>query len=132
MGVKKAMTRQDLFNWAKETYQTVAEYPWNDWNAVLRHSDNGKWYGVVLEVKRGKLGLPGDGEVDVLNVKCDPVMIGTFRQQEGFFPAYHMNKEHWISILLDRPQLDSSIKNLLQMSYELTEKKKKDARPKKR
>ena len=59
-------------------------------------------------------------------------MIGVFRQQDGFFPAYHMNKEHWISILLDRPELDGSIKKLLQMSYELTEKNKKDALPKKR
>lgn len=126
------MTRRDLFEWVKEKYQTDAEYPWNDWNAVLRHSDNGKWYGVVLEVKREKLGLPGDGEEDVLNVKCDPVMIGVFRQQDGFFPAYHMNKEHWISILLDHPELDGSIKNLLQMSYELTEKNKKAALPKKR
>lgn len=120
------MTRQELFSLVKEQYKTEAEYPWHDWNAVLRHADNGKWYGVVLEVKKDKLGLIGEGEVDVLNVKSDPVMIGICRNMDGFFPAYHMNKEHWVSILLDRPELDESIKNMLQISYELTSKNRKN------
>ena len=66
----------------------------NDWNVVLRHTDNQKWYGLIIEVGRNKLGLPGDGEVDILNVKSDPMLIGSYRTQEGFFPAYHMNKEN--------------------------------------
>ena len=95
------MNRQEIFEWVKATYGTESDYPWNDWNAVLRHKDNNKWYGVVLEVAESKLGLTGDRIVDVLNVKCDPILIGSLRQQAGYFPAYHMNKESWISILLD-------------------------------
>ena len=45
-------------------------YPWHDWNAVLRHNDNNKWYGVVLEVSADKLGLPEAGIVDVLTVRA--------------------------------------------------------------
>ena len=70
------------------------DYPWNDWNAVLRHTDNNKWYGVIIEVDRSKLGMDGTGVVDVLNVKCDPTIIGMLRMQPGFYPAYHMNKEN--------------------------------------
>ena len=43
------MTRQELFTWIRQQYGTEPEYPWHDWNAVLRHNDNNKWYGVVLE-----------------------------------------------------------------------------------
>ena len=44
------MTRQELFTWIRQQYGTEPEYPWHDRNAVLRHKDNNKWYGVVLEV----------------------------------------------------------------------------------
>lgn len=118
------MTRQELFEFAKQKYGTVPEYPWNDCNAVLRHSDNRKWYGVILEVERSKIGVSGAGVVDVLNVKCDPVLIGSYRAQYGFFPAYHMNKEKWLSILLGEPKLDDTIRELLALSFELTALKK--------
>lgn len=122
------MTRQELFTWCRQQYGTEPEYPWNNWNVVLRHTDNKKWYGLVLEVGRDKLGLPGEGEVDVLNVKSDPMLIGSYRTQEGFFPAYHMNKENWLSILLEQPELDCTIKKLVALSYELTKPKNKDKR----
>ena len=82
------MTRQELFTWIRQQYGTEPEYPWHDWNAVLRHNDNNKWYGVVLEVSADKLGLSEAGIIDVLNVKCDPLLIGSLRGQNGYFPAY--------------------------------------------
>ena len=120
------MTRQELFDWVQQQYGTAPEYPWHDRNAVLRRKDNDKWYGVVLEVSGEKLGLHKDGIVDVLNVKSDPMLIGSLRGQDGYFPAYHMNKEKWISVLLGRPGLEDSIKNLLALSYELTAPKKRN------
>ena len=50
--------------------------------------------GMVLEVSADKLGLPEAGIIDVLNVKSDPLLIGSLRGQDGYFPAYHMNKEN--------------------------------------
>ena len=104
----------------------VPFYPWHDWNAVLRHNDNNKWYGVVLEVSADKLGLPEAGIIDVLNVKSDPLLIGSLRGQDGYFPAYHMNKEKWLSIQLGKPELDDAIKDLLSLSHELTAPKKRN------
>ena len=104
------MTRQELFAWIRQQYGTEPEYPWHDWNAVLRHNDNNKWYGVVLEVSADKLGLPEAGIIDVINVKSDPLLIGSLRGQDGYFPAYHMNKEKWLSIQLGKPELDDAIK----------------------
>ena len=81
---------------------------------------------IVLEVSADKLGLPEAGIVDVLNVKSDPLLIGSLRGQDGYFPAYHMNKEKWLSIQLGKPKLDNAIKDLLSLSYELTAPKKRD------
>ena len=39
------------------------------------------------------------------NVKSDPLLIGSLRGQDGYFPAYHMNKEKWLSIQLGKPEL---------------------------
>lgn len=59
-------------------------------------------------------------EVPVLNLKADPRLIGPQREKPGFFPAYHMNKEHWITAALDGSAPEDEIKILLAMSYDLT------------
>jgi len=125
MGYKagRIMDRKEVFEWIWKTYGSEPDYPWNDWNAVIRHNDSKKWYGVIIEISETKLGLKGQRIVDVLNVKCDPFLIGTLRQKKGYFPAYHMNKEQWVSILLDGSATEEEIKNLLAMRYELTMKK---------
>ena len=114
------MTRQELFIWIRQQYGTEPEYPWHDWNAVLRHNDNNKWYGVVLEVSADKLGLPEAGIIDVLNVKSDPLLIGSLRGQDGYFPAYHMNKDWWITAVLDGTVSEDKIKMLPDISYQAT------------
>lgn len=119
------MDRQKVLEWVKSQYGTEPDYPWKDNNAVLRHGENNKWYAVILEVSGDRLGLSGGGTVDVINVKCEPMLIGSLRTQPGFLPAYHMNKEKWISILLDGTAPEEEIKSLISMSYELTRLKKK-------
>lgn len=121
------MDREALFAWVMDAWGTEPEYPWGDNNAVLRHRENRKWYAAVLEVGRDKLGLAGDGMVDVVNVKCDPRLIGTLVTQPGFLRAYHMNKEKWISIRLDGAASADEIQMLLSMSYDLTGLKKRSS-----
>ena len=115
--------RQNVLNFASEQYGTEPEFLWASYPdyAVLRHR-NGKWYGVVMDVPREKLGLSGQGGVDVLNVKYEPDMIGAFRQRDGFLPAYHMNRGHWLTVLLDGTVDRETIVSLLDMSYDLIEK----------
>lgn len=118
------MTRKQLFEWVKEEYDTDPDYPWQDWNAVLRHKDSRKWYGLVMEIERSKLGLPGDGVVDALNVKCDPRISGSLLGQPGYFRAYHMNKEQWITILLDDTVPENQVQELVRLSYEVTRQRR--------
>lgn len=114
------MTHEELFAWVAGQYGIAPEYPWGDTNSVLRHRENRKWFAAVLEVGRDKLGLTGGGTVFVVNVKCDPRLIGSLLGQPGFHRAYHMNKEKWLSIRLDGSADADTIRSLVSMSYDLT------------
>ncbi|MDO4200352.1 MAG: MmcQ/YjbR family DNA-binding protein [Clostridia bacterium] len=117
-----------IFEYAKERFGTDLEYLWkNDANsAVLRNKINRKWYAIVMKVKRDSLCLEGIGSVWIMNVKCDPMMVGSFINRKGFLPAYHMNKEHWMSIVIDDSSVAmEEILNILEMSYEIVDKAKK-------
>ncbi len=76
-----------------------------------------------MKVPREKLGIDGEGEVGILNVKCEPEMVHSLSQAEGFLPGYHMNKEHWLSILLDGTVEEIKILDFLDRSYELLDRK---------
>lgn len=86
---------------------------------------SGKWYAIIMRVKRQILGLDGEGFVDVMNVKCDPILVGSLRMKNGFLPAYHMNKDKWISILLDGSVTKEEILPLIDESYNLVMPKAK-------
>ena len=125
------MTREELFRFAQEAWGTEPEYPWMDEPAfaVLRHSLGGKWYGLVMNLPRKTLGLPGEGSVDVINLKLDPALVYILREQPGYLPAWHMNKTHWLTVRLDGSVPPERVTDLLEQSYDLTKKKMKKAKP---
>ena len=123
--------RERIIQYAKDRFGTEAEYLWADTPdaAVLRHSASKKWYGLIMDVSSDKLGLPGDDPVDVLDIKCSTIMIGPLLSEKGFLPAYHMNKNHWISILLDGSVPDEQIFPLLELSYDSVAPKRRKTQP---
>ena len=116
------MNRETLFEYVARQYGTEPEHPWttDPDSAVLRHTDNGKWYAVVMRVPRFRLGSNGEECVDIVNVKCDPLLTGSLRMLPGVLPAYHMNKTHWITLLLDGSVADDTVQELINVSYSLT------------
>lgn len=114
--------RNKVFEYAENFHGDKPEYLWekHPGYAVLRHKENRKWYAVVMDVPRKKLGLEGEGKADILVVKSDPTMIGSLLCEEGFLPAYHMNKSNWISALLDGTVSDDDIVRLIKTSFDLT------------
>lgn len=114
------MDREEIFKYVKKQYGTEPEYLWSSSpdSAVLRHK-NGKWYAVLMNVEKSKLGLNGNDTVEILNVKCDPEITGMIIQTYGFLPGYHMNKQHWITMVLDGTIGESKILDFLDMSYDL-------------
>ena len=116
------MNRSKLESYITEIYSAEGEYLFAKYPSflVFRHSGNKKWFAVIMDIPRKNLGLTGDGEISVVNLKCDPRLIGSFREEPGIFPGWHMNKAHWLSVSLDGAVDDEKIKFLVDMSYELT------------
>lgn len=116
------MNRSELEQYILENYGTEPDFPWLKYPEieVFRHGGNQKWFALVMDVPKSKLGLQGTDELDVVNLKCDLVLISSLRGQAGIFPAYHMNKEHWITVALDGTVPEDIIKMLLDMSYTIT------------
>ncbi len=116
------MNREELETFIFETYAAEPEYLWVKYPtcAVFRHTGNRKWFAALLDAPRKALGLPGEGNLDVLDVKCDPLLIGSFREEPGIYPGYHMNKSCWLSAALDGSADDETIKTLLALSFDLT------------
>ena len=128
------MDRQGVFEYIKKKYKVLPEYPWRryDQNAVFRHSDNKKWFALVMDVQREKLGLSGAGIVDVINLKIDDMFFRDMIIREaGIMPAYHMNKMHWITVLLDGTVPEERVRELIGMSFLATAsaRKKEKIRP---
>ena len=76
-----------------------------------------------MRVPYQTLGQNREGIADILNIKCDPFLIGSLRGRLGFLPAYHMNKDKWLTILLDGSADSETITSLLALSYDLTKPK---------
>ena len=120
------MTKQQFLHDCLDTYGTSPDYPFEEdfVTAVLRHSDNKKWYALVMRLSRRKFGFDSDEIIDVVNLKLPTEMFGSFGAEDGVYPAYHMNKLHWISVLLPDASEDL-IRFLVNVSYEATKDKRK-------
>ena len=122
MGIKNTMSRSELETYITEIYSTDGEHLFSKYPSflVFRHNGNKKWFAVLMDIPRKNLGLTGDGQTQVVNLKCDTRLIGSFRMEPGIFPGWHMNKTHWLTVALDGTVEDEKIKFLVNMSYELT------------
>lgn len=109
----------------KEFYGADPEYLWEKTpnSGVFRNSINKKWFGAILDIPKSKLGYNDETIVYVLDIKCDPLMVGELQKQKGFFPAYHMNKDKWITVILDDTVKDDTIFFLLEQSFDLIKPK---------
>ena len=123
---KNGATREKVLEYAANQYRTEAEYLWQDVSnyAVLRRKDTRKWYGIIMDVPRKRLGLSG-GIVDILDIKCDPFAREVLLSQRGFVPCYHLNKTHWIGVLLDGSVDMTLLTQLIDDSYNIVGPKKR-------
>lgn len=119
--------RNEILKFAMKQYGTEPDYPWIGLPnyAVLRHSDNRKWYAIIMDVPRNKLGLSGQTIIDILDIKCDPILGGSLRSDKGILPAYHMHRGNWLTVLLDGSVDLDKIFWLLEMSFDMTASRQK-------
>lgn len=109
------MKKEDIIKYSLNLLNTYEDYPFPDDNTsvVMKHLNNKKWFALIMNVK-GKL---------YLNVKTKPEYSELLRNTYDYIiPAYHMNKEHWNTIIIDDKVDTSLVEELIEQSYELTKK----------
>ncbi len=121
--------RNTIYQYMHDKYGTCPDTPFRKFPGyeAFRHSDNRKIFGLIMDVKRGKLGIEGPPEeyVDILNVKCTDDLRMFLLNVTGVLPCYHMHAGTWISLLLDGSLSENQIFDLIDLSYELTSSKGK-------
>lgn len=107
--------REEIFDYVKENYNVEPEYLWEETPdaAILRHTNNRKWFALIMHVKNE----------EYLNVKTQPNYSELLRNSYDYIiPAYHMNKEHWNTIIISKEVDKTLLFELIDQSYELTKK----------
>lgn len=120
--------RNDILAYVKKKYGTKPEYLWARFPdyAVLRHEDNRKWYGIIMNLSYQKLDRAKSGQVDILNVKLDDVLLlDMLTRQEGYYIGYHLKKGNWLSVALDGTVDLKAVCDLIDTSYRVTASKQK-------
>ncbi len=119
----------------RSVYSTEPDSPFADTpqDLVFRHRLSKKWFGIIIaDLSVQKLGLLEERSVDILNLKCDPLLTFSVVDNVRIFRGYHMNKEHWISVILDGSVPPEELQFLIEMSYDIVSKsairKKKEKR----
>ena len=111
----KSENTAKIIEYARKNYGDEVEYLWEKFpdNAVLRRGDTGKWYAAILTVPYVKFGIEREGTVEVIDLRMDPDELEKTVDNRIYFRGWHMNKKHWVSMLLDgSAPLDEIIKRL--------------------
>lgn len=109
----------------KGKYDNTPEFLWEKFPGfgVFRNSKSEKWYGLISQVDFSKLDKNKKGKIEILNIKLDKDKVIEYQNFDGFYPAYHMNKKSWITVVLDSKIPDSKLMELIDESYLLSCKK---------
>ncbi|EUB31354.1 MmcQ/YjbR family DNA-binding protein [Olsenella uli] len=113
------MTLEELHEYIASQYgsESVHMFRQDPGIAIFKRTDNKKWFAATKDVDYRTLGLEKDGRVGIVNVKLDPLIVASLKTREGFRPAYHMNRDNWITILLDGSAEGEEIYTFLDMSF---------------
>ncbi|MBR1802118.1 MmcQ/YjbR family DNA-binding protein [Candidatus Saccharibacteria bacterium] len=117
---------EKVIDYVRAEYGAEPEFLWPErypGYAVFRHGDNRKWFALVATISGKSLGLKNDDEIDVINLKFDKNQTYDFAEtSDHIFPAYHMNKNNWITVWLDGTLADEMVFELIRKSYLLSGK----------
>ena len=118
---ESAMTLQELHEYMPSHYGAESDHPIKEEHSitVFMRPDNKKWFAATKNIGCKSLGIDRAGRIDILNVKLDPRVVATLRVREGFMPAWYMNQNSWVTILLDGSVADEEIREYLDMAYAL-------------
>lgn len=123
----KSPQTHEIIRFVKEQYGDELEFLWQKFpkNAIWRNQINRKWYAALLTVKAQKLGLDRDEEVEIIDLRFDKNEALEFASShDHIYPGYHMNKNNWITIILDGGLPTNQIEALIDHSYAISVRRK--------
>ncbi|MBQ7934884.1 MAG: MmcQ/YjbR family DNA-binding protein [Clostridia bacterium] len=125
--VFKSSQAKEIIAYVRKSYGDEPEYLWQKFpnNAIVRRKDNQKWYAALLTVSRRKLGVDSDELAEILDLRIKPEEIANTVDHIHYFPGYHMNQKHWITICLDNTVNTKEIFSRIDNSYLLALKSRR-------
>lgn len=113
-----------VMDYIETKYGDKPEYLWEKFpnNAVYRKKDTRKWYAAILTVKKDRFGFDSEVEVEVIDLHAKIEDVPNLIKEPNIYPGYHMNKKHWITLILDGSCDLELIFNLINKSYLLAKK----------
>lgn len=98
------------------------DYPWEgDNTSAVYRCKKQKWFALVMKIKFKNLGFESEEPVWAVNLKADAKLIPELIDKKSIFPAYHMNKKYWITVVLTSVTDFEKLKKLTLQSRELVE-----------
>ena len=113
------MTLDDVHEYIQKQYEAepIAAFKEDPSIMVFARPDNDKWFAATKNIRFSSVGIEGDGRIDILNVRLNPRLVASLREREGFRPAWHMNQNKWVTILLDGTVADDEIYELIDKGF---------------
>jgi predicted DNA-binding protein (MmcQ/YjbR family) len=90
---------------------------------IFRRADNNQRFAALKNVGRRSVDAGQAGRIDILNVSLEPRLVASLQAREGFRPAWRMNRNRWVTILLDGTVTDDEIRSYLDMAYKTAGRK---------
>ena len=114
-----------IVNEITKKYNVSSEFLWDKYPSygIFRSKSSNKWFAAILNVDKSKVINNKSGEIEIINVKVDD-LVNDYLKEKGIYPAYHMSKKSWITIILDDTCKDEKIMELIDISYEIVNKKR--------
>ncbi len=113
-----------IANLISEKYNDEFEFPWekDEGAGIIRNPKTKKWYALIMDVDKSKIQKDKKGLVEIINLKLSKDHVIEITKLPDFYPAYHMNKNHWITVILDESVKDEKIMELIEESYDFSQK----------
>jgi len=113
-----------ISKYIKQKYNANPEYLWESEPGfgVFRNPNNNKWFGIIMNIKKNKIIGNDNKEIEVLNLMLHD-KTEYYLKNENIYPAYHMNKKNWVSIILDESLNNDEIYDLIDISFSNSNKK---------